>query len=90
MSSSVIADWGLNMCRNLQGRVVRVNARIGTWTERVNNGGNASSPSFGNQLLPAMPKSALPMRRTAKTPLIWLSKLHQAADYKRLPASECN
>jgi hypothetical protein len=27
-------------------------------------------------VLPAMPKSALPMRRTAKTPLIWFPKLH--------------
>jgi len=51
-------------------------ARIRVLPERINNGGSASSASFGNRLKPAMPKSALPMRRTAKTPLIWFPKLH--------------
>ena len=51
-------------------------ARIRVLPEGVNNDGSASLGSFGNPLKPAMPKSALPMRRTAKTPVIWLPKLH--------------
>jgi len=50
--------------------------RIRVLPEGVNNDGSASLASFGNPLKPAMPKSALPMRRTAKTPVIWLPKLH--------------
>jgi hypothetical protein len=50
--------------------------RIRVLPEQLNNGGSASSASFGNPLKPAMPKSALSMRRTAKTPLIWFPKLH--------------
>jgi hypothetical protein len=53
-----------------------VHGRIRVLPDRVNNGGSVSLLSFGNPLKPAMPKSALPMRRTAKTPLIWLPKLH--------------
>jgi hypothetical protein len=51
-------------------------AHVRVLPERVNSGGSASSARFGNPLKPAMPKSALPMRRTAKTPVIWFPKLH--------------
>jgi hypothetical protein len=53
-----------------------LNARVRVLPEGVNADASASLASFGNPLEPAMPKSALAMRRTAKTPLIWLPKLH--------------
>jgi hypothetical protein len=66
----------LGLCRNLQRQTGQTIVRIRVLPEGVNNDGSASLGSFGNPLKPAMPKSALPMRRTAKTPLIWLPKLH--------------
>ena len=72
----VLDQLPLGLCRNLQRQTGQMMTRIRVLPEGVNNGGSASLASFGNPLKPAMPKSALPMRRTAKTPVIWLPKLH--------------
>jgi hypothetical protein len=64
------------LCRNPQHGSWQSMTGIRVLPEEINKDGSVSSASFSNSRKPAMPKSALPMRRTAKTAVIWLPKLH--------------
>jgi hypothetical protein len=71
------------LCRNLQADTLCAIAYTQVITESVNTDGYRREPGFHNPLKPAVLKSALPMRRTAKTPQIWLPKLHLSAERGR-------